>query len=274
MSSSGEYTTRNRRLAEVFVQRFRKGENDRTKLALFVSLFRAINVSRPDHRLFLKRLLRTGIFRCLENLEPLVTEIRHTVRSVLGSTDAARALKPLIRVLQSRREYQRAFALARESIQMWRDEQNQAYFLRGFCEYYLGRYGAARTTALRLIENMELPYHFLHGVGLSRLLRDWKTCSGALERFAVRYSGDLDRFPDYATLKLDADLWSKLDLVSMATPHSKPRIELDRIEIVLIDGGATDEVIFAAYQALDQKATNLCRCFHFHVRVAEFACFR
>lgn len=253
VSASGEYTTRNRRLAEVFAQQFTKGEYDRTKLALFIGLFRGIDVRRPDHKLFFKRLLRTSIFGCLHALEPLVTEIRHTVRSLLGPTNAARTLNSLIRTLQSRREYQRAFVLARESIQLWRDGHNQAYFLRGFCEYYLGRHGAAQATALRLIEHIELPYHFLHGVGLLRLLRDWKKCSSALEHFAVRYSGELDRFPDFARFKLDADLWTKLELTSIATSHSKPRIELDRIEIVLIDGGATDDVIFAAYQALIRR---------------------
>lgn len=260
-SSSGDYSTRNRRLAQVFVDRFQRAENDRIVLSIFVALFRAIDTRRPDHKQFYKRLLHTDIFGTLQNPEPLITEIRHTAKTVLGPSDAARTMNSLIRVLQSRREYHKAFTLSVESLQMWRDAHNQASFLKGFCEYYLGRSDAAKRTAIRLTESLDLPYHFLHGVCLLRLLRNWKECREALDHFAQRYSSEIDRFPEYATYRNDSDLWAKVDWTNIASPHRKPDIELDRIEIVLVDGGATDEVILAAYQALTRRQPTFVRSF-------------
>jgi hypothetical protein len=251
--TADSYSTRNRLSAETLLDRFRDASWDNFKLKLILSILRSLDLSIPEQRAFLKLMLDRKVLKMLNNLEPLVEQLKKGRIGSIQGRHISRVLNAIVRIYQSKDRHQEGKRLCDESLRHWKEIGNQAHFLRAFCCYYLNETEQVRKAASKLISTNGYPFHALHGIALFRMLRDWKEADAALKAFEKSYGGELELYPDYRRLRKEVDvglsvIWQDADISTL-----KPALALEKIERLLVDNGAAEEVVIAEYQKLVRR---------------------
>jgi hypothetical protein len=249
ITRAGTFFARNDDMAELLAGRLTSPQYEAVKQGLVSATLRALDLADPEHERFLQVVIASQLLRLLRDLSPIAKRIAGGEFVSLQGHSASQLLNSIIRILQSRGEYDAGLALARRSIELWQHVGNQAYFLKGFCEYYLGKRKEAAFTAERLVRAEDYPHHALHGAILFKLLRKWPECKSALNRFANAYKHRLDEFPEYSRLNREVDLWLRVSVSSPEAVSQKPTLRLERLETTLLDEGR-DEAIFEEYRQI------------------------
>lgn len=243
------YSSRNRLVADTLLQRFR---ND-FKYRLLRVMLTSLDLSIPSHRTFFEIITYRKVFQVLTDIEVLIQDIKEGIICHIPDPDICKVLNSILRICQGQGKYQKGKQLAEESLKIWNHARNPAIYLRAYCCYYLGETDEVRKVAIEIAKGTYSPLYILHAAILFHMLREWSEADKALRSFKESVGNDVVLYSEYNKLRPEVNLWLSVSWSDTDIDSLRPSMALEKIESMLVDGGADERTIIDQYKRLIRR---------------------